>query len=598
MFSFGGSSSRSRSSSNARSYVDPAQQPHLNNIRNQAMMLTQGGMPVEGVAGINPALDTALGNRFNAGAGQIKTGQDMSVKGGMMRAHGNQVAMDAASRAAGSGFDFGQTGMNLNQGAGNFAMGGQQAMASTGQGLNYNTMQGLAGAGERMGFAQQNGINPNTATGIAGMARMGNATLGNAQMQNGINADVANQIGGMANMTTAAQGRGIDTQTAGQARGMVTNAGAAQNQGFTQANLGNYINNDVLNSQIDSASRDVVRNLQENQLTGNASNAAASGNSGSSRRAVMDAIATRGAADRIGDISANMRGQAYNQAMGIEANRASQNAGFNQQTNLANASAANQLASTGLNIAAQQGQQNVGNQQQTNLANQASGNQFQSQGVGVAANQAAANQGAANQFGLANMNAMNAQGMANQNAYNAALNQGVGVAANQSSQNAANRQESFRTNAQQYNQLLGQGANIGASQLAGNLDRLTNTSQFNAGQFNNLFGQGGNLSQSMFGLNQNNNQFGANLAANLGAQGSRDMMSGAQLENMGLANQQGAGQYLRDFEQQLLAMQYQQGMAPYNALNFYNQMVGAPTVLNEAESESSGKSRSANFGFG
>jgi hypothetical protein len=39
-------------------------------------------------------------------------------------------------------------------------------------------------------------------------------------------------------------------------------------------------------------------------------------------------------------------------------------------------------------------------------------------------------------------------------------------------------------------------------------------------------------------------------------------------------------------------------MSPYNALNFYNQIVGAPTVLNEASSSSRGSSSSVNFGFG
>ena len=39
-------------------------------------------------------------------------------------------------------------------------------------------------------------------------------------------------------------------------------------------------------------------------------------------------------------------------------------------------------------------------------------------------------------------------------------------------------------------------------------------------------------------------------------------------------------------------------MSPFNALNFYNQIVGAPTVLNEAQSSSKSKGGSASFGFG
>jgi hypothetical protein len=56
--------------------------------------------------------------------------------------------------------------------------------------------------------------------------------------------------------------------------------------------------------------------------------AAGTGNSGSSRRAVMDAIAARGTADRVADISSTMRGQAYDRGLGI----AAQQGLANQQT--------------------------------------------------------------------------------------------------------------------------------------------------------------------------------------------------------------------------------------------------------------------------
>lgn len=126
----------------------------------------------------------------------------------------------------------------------------------------------------------------------------------------------------------------------GDAMGIAQNVAAnpfqgAQNQGFDQNNLSRYMNNDVINGQIDAASRDVTRNLYENQLTGNAAQAAGTGNTGSSRRGVMDAIAMRGAGDRMADISSGIRSDAYNNALGIEASRASQNAGMAQQTGLA-----------------------------------------------------------------------------------------------------------------------------------------------------------------------------------------------------------------------------------------------------------------------
>lgn len=597
LFSFGGSKSKSKSQSNARSYVDPAQQRYLDDIRSRASMLNQGGMPVEGVAGINPALDAALGSQFRGGQMMAGAGAGLIGQGsGLTR--GSAAALGMSDRMMNQRFRPGRTGKGLSKGANQIAAGAQGAQAYTGSGLNFDTMQGLANAGATMGFAQQNGINTGMAQGIAGMADRTNAAQADTALQTGLNTGLVNQIGNMATMANAAQARGIDTDTAAQAQNMATLTDAAQNIGFTQQNLGNYINNDVLNSQIDAASRDVQRNLFENQLTGNASAAAASGNSGSSRRAVMDAIAARGAADRVADISANMRGQAYNQAVGVEANRASQNAGLQQQTNMANQGAVNNLASLGLNIAQSQSAQNVGNLQQTNLANQSAANTMQSQGVGVAANQAAANQSALNQTALANMGARNQANMANQGAYNQLLGQGVSVAANQASQNAANQQQSMANNQAAFNQLLGQGAGIGASQLESNLGRLTNNSQFNAGQFNNLYGQGANLMQQMYGLNQNNNQFGATLASQLGAQGVSNMQAGANMMGSALDRQQASGDFLRNYQQQLLTNQYQQAMAPYNALNFYNQIVGAPTVLNEASSSSKGKSGSVNFGFG
>ena len=308
------------------------------------------------------------------------------------------------------------------------------------------------------GQAQQLNAQGMPVEGVAGINGMLGGALGTAY---GVG---ANMLGGGAN---ASQGTGMALNYAGGAMGgnaqggintamgagqgmanMAGMMGAANNQGFNAANAGQYMNNSVLNGQIDAASRDVVRNLQENQLTGIASNAAGTGNSGSSRAGVMAGIAARGAGDRIGDISASMRGQAYNTGLGIEANRASQNAGFQQQAN-----------------------------------------------------------------------------QANQGAYN-------------------------------------------------------NMMQFGAG-----------MGQNAFNTNQQNQQFGASMAQQLGQQGYNNMMTGVGM-------QQGAGQYMRDYEQQLLNNQYQQGMSPFNSLNFYNNIVGAPNNLSQAESESSSDSMSISGGFG
>ena len=306
---------------------------------------------------------------------------------------------------------------------------GQQLNA---QGMPVEGVAGINGMlGNSLGTAYGVGANmvasganaaqgTNMALNYAGGAMGGNA-------QGGINTAMgAGQ--GMANMT-----------------GMM---GAANNGGFNPANAGRYMNNNLLNSQIDAASTDVVRNLQENQLTGIASNAAGSGNSGSSRAGVAAGIATRGAGDRIGDISASMRGQAYNTGLNIEANRATQNAGFQQQAN-----------------------------------------------------------------------------QSNQSAYNNNMQYGAGVG------------------------------------------------------------------QNAYNTNQQNQQFGASMAQQLGQQGYGNMMSGVGM-------QQGAGQYMRDYDQQLLNNQYQQAMSPFNSLNFYNQIVGAPNNLSQADSTSSSDSMSISGGFG
>ena len=102
---------------------------------------------------------------------------------------------------------------------------------------------------------------------------------------------------------------------------------------------------------------------------------------------------------------------------------------------------------------------------------------------------------------------------------------------------------------------------------------------------------GAGMGQNAYNTNQQNQQFGASMAQQLGQQGYGNMMSGVGM-------QQGAGQYMRDYDQQLLNNQYQQAMSPFNSLNFYNQIVGAPNNLSSASSNSSGKSSGSSVGFG
>lgn len=320
-----------------------------------------------------------------------------------------------------------------------------QAKNLNGQGMpvegvaNFNpTLQNAINAANQGGQMQAGAGAGVMAQGSAATAGTGNA------LNYANNAMNSNPFGGIG---TAIGSGNIFSQGA-------VGATAANNSGINMNNVGSYINNDIINGQIDASSRDVMRNLQENQLTGIASQAAGTGNSGSSRAGVMAGIAARGAGDRIGDIASQMRGQAYNTALNIGANQASQNAGFQQQANIAN-----------------------------------------------------------------------------QNAYNSARQFGTGVG------------------------------------------------------------------QSAYNTNQQNQQFGAGMSQQIGQQGVANMQAGQGMMNTGIGMSQGSGQMLRDYEQELLANQYQTAMSPYNSLNFYNQIVGAPTKLSKASASSKGKSSGFNLSF-
>jgi hypothetical protein len=273
---------------------------------------------------------------------------------------------------------------------------------------------------------------------------------------------------------------------------------AANNAGFDINNVGNYINNDVLQGQIDAASRDITRNLQQNTLPSIQSQAAGAGSSGSSRIGNLMGTAMGMANESIGDISANMRGNAFNQGLGIEANRAGQNAGFQQGANQANANF-----------------------------------------------------------------------MQNSNQFNAG----------------------------QQNQLRSQGFGIGASQLEANLGRQQQGNQFNARSFNDSRDFGSQIGANAFNSNMQNQQFGASLAATLGNQGVNNMNAGAEMFGFGNRMQMGAGQYQRDYDQQLQNYNYQRAMSPYSSMDFYANLVGGPNNLSRSSSSSRGKSSGFKIGY-
>jgi hypothetical protein len=159
------------------------------------------------------------------------------------------------------------------------------------------------------------------------------------------------------------------------------------------ANAGQYANNPYVDGLISASSRDVVRDLYENQLPGVGLRASGSGNTNSTRAGVESAILQRGAADRLADMSSQIRSQFFGQ--GLDASRAQ----YNQ--NLANMLQANQ----GLMQAGQFGLDSLGNAQ--NLAQtgfgqgQMAGGLFQGQNQAeLDANRAQFDEGLANRLAV------------------------------------------------------------------------------------------------------------------------------------------------------------------------------------------------------
>lgn len=102
--------------------------------------------------------------------------------------------------------------------------------------------------------------------------------------------------------------------------GAIGNFATAAGADPTQSNITAataYANNPAIDGMIDAASRDVNRNLYEGAIPDINRAGTASGNVNSSRAGVAEGIARRGAADQIGDISAGIRGDAFNRGLAL-----------------------------------------------------------------------------------------------------------------------------------------------------------------------------------------------------------------------------------------------------------------------------------------
>jgi hypothetical protein len=180
------------------------------------------------------------------------------------------------------------------------------------------------GYGTLTGYANGTGGSLASQAGQGAGALMG-ATTPFVQNASGL---AANGIGGM-NATTqgvltgAANGQTLGQTTASGAAGLSAQQGALTTaQSLTDRAAGDpnaailagangYVNNDLLQGQIDAVNRDVSRTLSEETLPGLNARAMAGGNVNSARAGAAEAIARRGAEDRAADNAATIRADAY-----------------------------------------------------------------------------------------------------------------------------------------------------------------------------------------------------------------------------------------------------------------------------------------------
>lgn len=93
---------KSSHQSNARSFIDPNQAPYLQDIYKRAQTLGTQGMPVEGTAGINPALQTALNNQYRAGGAIGSAGTGIMTAGSELAGGANQALNYATDAITGN----------------------------------------------------------------------------------------------------------------------------------------------------------------------------------------------------------------------------------------------------------------------------------------------------------------------------------------------------------------------------------------------------------------------------------------------------------------------------------------------------------------
>lgn len=192
----------------------------------------------------------------------------------------------------------------------------------TSAGMNDLTREGLGGA---VDYARgQGGALASQASGAAG------ALMGASQGFVDRAGQMASQGTGPMNatasgvLTQAANGQPMSGPTAAGAAGMAGQTGALSTaQSLVQQAQGDpaqralaaaqgYANDPTVQAQIDAAARDVTRTFSEQTMPGLNARASAGGNVNSARAGAAEAVAARGAQDRIADTAAAIRGNAFN----------------------------------------------------------------------------------------------------------------------------------------------------------------------------------------------------------------------------------------------------------------------------------------------
>ncbi len=145
--------------------------------------------------------------------------------------------------------------------------------------------------------------------------------------------NAANNMGSFANNTAGLgynmMGAGLGSLDASSAAGgNASSIFARASMDPTQqiiSQAGQFANNPYTDGLIDAASRDVMRQFGEQTMPGMNRAFAGSGNTNSTRAGVESAIAQRGTADRLADISSGIRGQFFGQGLGMAQNQFNQN---------------------------------------------------------------------------------------------------------------------------------------------------------------------------------------------------------------------------------------------------------------------------------